>query len=195
MVDTKFLILIAAGESSEVPIMNPGQTIRSENDHYLPLATIKRIMRQILPSNARIADDAKEIVQECVSEFIEHVTNVAKKKQRKESRETMKAEDLIWAMNILGMDNYAEALSYYLNKMRSPNFQPVSIPDWPTNYSAMSFGQPDALAARPSAAVSYGPMPSIYPVDLNYYVPSSQGNDYYMYNVGGNGGNNSSENV
>ena len=46
-----------------------------EQDRYLPIANISRIMKKALPPNAKIAKDAKETVQECVSEFISFVTS------------------------------------------------------------------------------------------------------------------------
>lgn len=44
-------------------------------DRYLPIANISRIMKRALPANAKIAKDAKETVQECVSEFISFITS------------------------------------------------------------------------------------------------------------------------
>jgi len=46
-----------------------------EQDRYLPIANISRIMKKSLPANAKIAKDAKETVQECVSEFISFITS------------------------------------------------------------------------------------------------------------------------
>ncbi len=46
-----------------------------EQDRYLPIANISRIMKKSLPNNAKIAKDAKETVQECVSEFISFITS------------------------------------------------------------------------------------------------------------------------
>ena len=43
-------------------------------DRFLPVANIARIMKRVLPPNEKIAKDAKEAVQECVSEFICFVT-------------------------------------------------------------------------------------------------------------------------
>jgi len=45
-----------------------------EQDRFLPVANIARIMKRVLPPNEKIAKDAKEAVQECVSEFICFVT-------------------------------------------------------------------------------------------------------------------------
>ena len=44
-------------------------------DRFLPIANISRIMKKSLPANAKIAKDAKETVQECVSEFISFITS------------------------------------------------------------------------------------------------------------------------
>lgn len=44
-------------------------------DRFLPIANISRIMKKALPSNGKIAKDAKETVQECVSEFISFITS------------------------------------------------------------------------------------------------------------------------
>lgn len=46
-----------------------------EHDRLLPIANVARIMKQAVPINAKIAKDAKETVQKCVSEFISFVTS------------------------------------------------------------------------------------------------------------------------
>lgn len=46
-----------------------------EQDRFLPIANVSRIMKRGLPANGKIAKDAKEILQECVSEFISFVTS------------------------------------------------------------------------------------------------------------------------
>jgi nuclear transcription Y subunit beta len=52
-----------------------GPNLLREQDRYLPIANISRIMKKALPANAKIAKDAKETVQECVSEFISFITS------------------------------------------------------------------------------------------------------------------------
>lgn len=54
--------------------MNDGDVIK-EQDRLLPIANVARIMKQAIPTNAKIAKDAKETVQECVSELISFVTS------------------------------------------------------------------------------------------------------------------------
>ena len=46
-----------------------------EQDRFLPIANISRIMKKALPANSKIAKDAKETIQECVSEFISIITS------------------------------------------------------------------------------------------------------------------------
>jgi nuclear transcription Y subunit beta len=46
-----------------------------EQDRFLPIANIQRIMKRALQQNAKVSKSAKESVQECVSEFISFVTS------------------------------------------------------------------------------------------------------------------------
>ncbi|KAK8713774.1 hypothetical protein V6N13_148984 [Hibiscus sabdariffa] len=46
-----------------------------EQDRYLPIVNITRLMKKALPANGKIAKDAKETVQEHVSKFINFITS------------------------------------------------------------------------------------------------------------------------
>lgn len=89
-----------------------------EQDRYLPIANISKIMKKGLPEQAKIAKDAKETVQECVSEFISFITSEASDKCQQEKRKTINGDDILWAMSSLGFDNYVEPLKIYLHKYR-----------------------------------------------------------------------------
>ncbi|KAI8560371.1 hypothetical protein RHMOL_Rhmol04G0250700 [Rhododendron molle] len=106
-----------------------------EQDRFLPIANISRIMKKALPSNGKIAKDAKETVQECVSEFISFVTSEyeiylfvfvciyldmsrASDKCQREKRKTINGDDLLWAMATLGFEDYIEPLKVYLTRYR-----------------------------------------------------------------------------
>ncbi|CAA6661058.1 unnamed protein product [Spirodela intermedia] len=89
-----------------------------EQDRFLPIANIGRIMRKGIPENGKIAKDAKESVQECVSEFISFVTSEASGKCQKEKRKTVNGDDLLWAMGTLGFEDYVGPLRMYLNMYR-----------------------------------------------------------------------------
>lgn len=77
-----------------------------EQDRFLPIANISRIMKKFvshyhfillffqqisrcLPQNAKISKDAKETAQECISEFIAFVTSEASDRCIQEKRKTM----------------------------------------------------------------------------------------------------------
>ncbi|KAF9300286.1 hypothetical protein BGZ93_009087 [Podila epicladia] len=89
-----------------------------EQDRFLPIANVARIMKKALPDNAKIAKEAKETVQECVSEFISFITSEASDRCQLEKRKTINGEDILWAMQSLGFENYAEVLKLYLAKYR-----------------------------------------------------------------------------
>uniref|UniRef100_A0A453FVH7 Transcription factor CBF/NF-Y/archaeal histone domain-containing protein n=1 Tax=Aegilops tauschii subsp. strangulata TaxID=200361 RepID=A0A453FVH7_AEGTS len=89
-----------------------------EQDRFLPIANISRIMKKAVPANGKIAKDAKETLQECVSEFISFVTSEASDKCQKEKRKTINGDDLLWAMATLGFEEYVDPLKIYLQKYR-----------------------------------------------------------------------------
>ena len=117
-------------------------------------APVARIMKTALPENAKIAKEAKECMQECVSEFISFITSeglfcndlqdnlfavadsliIASEKCHQEKRKTVNGEDILFAMTSLGFENYAEALKIYLSKYRE-----VSVCCLTTDLSLESF--------------------------------------------------------
>lgn len=64
----------AGGSHESGGEQSPHSGVR-EQDRYLPIANISRIMKKALPANGKIAKDAKDTVQECVSEFISFITS------------------------------------------------------------------------------------------------------------------------
>lgn len=64
----------AGGSHESGGDQSPRSNVR-EQDRFLPIANISRIMKKALPANGKIAKDAKDTVQECVSEFISFITS------------------------------------------------------------------------------------------------------------------------
>jgi nuclear transcription Y subunit beta len=58
----------AVSSSSRPPALTSDANIRN-------FAPVARIMKMALPDNAKIAKEAKECMQECVSEFISFITS------------------------------------------------------------------------------------------------------------------------
>lgn len=103
----------SAGEGSDRS--NP---MLREQDRFLPIANVARIMKKTIPRTGKIAKDARECVQECISEFISFITSEASERCHQEKRKTINGEDILFAMSTLGFDNYVEPLKTYLQKYR-----------------------------------------------------------------------------
>lgn len=89
-----------------------------EQDRFLPICNIIKIMKIPVPENGKIAKDARECIQECVSEFISFITSEAIERSMSENRKTVNGDDLLYAFAHLGFDNYVEPLSLYLHRYR-----------------------------------------------------------------------------
>uniref|UniRef100_A0A182IUB9 Nuclear transcription factor Y subunit beta n=1 Tax=Anopheles atroparvus TaxID=41427 RepID=A0A182IUB9_ANOAO len=98
-------------------LVKQGSPLR-EQDRFLPIANITKIMKKGIPSNGKIAKDARECIQECVSEFISFITSEASDRCHMEKRKTINGEDILCAMYTLGFENYVDPLKLYLNKYR-----------------------------------------------------------------------------
>ncbi|EYU25676.1 hypothetical protein MIMGU_mgv1a020362mg, partial [Erythranthe guttata] len=68
---------------------------------------------------AEITYDAKEAIQECISEFIRVITAEANVRCHREYRKTVMPEDVLAAMASLGLEDYLEPLTTFLNKHRA----------------------------------------------------------------------------
>ncbi|OCH84778.1 histone-fold-containing protein [Obba rivulosa] len=109
----------AAREAPEpAPITEQEVGEYREQDRYLPIANVSRIMKAAVPPTAKISKEAKECVQECVSEFISFITSESAEKCQMEKRKTIGGEDILYAMVTLGFDMYAETLKIHLAKLR-----------------------------------------------------------------------------
>uniref|UniRef100_A0A915JE70 Transcription factor CBF/NF-Y/archaeal histone domain-containing protein n=1 Tax=Romanomermis culicivorax TaxID=13658 RepID=A0A915JE70_ROMCU len=118
--------------------------ILGEQERFLPMANIGRIMKHYIPDNGKVAKDAKECMQECISEFISFITSEASERCREEKRKTISGEDILCkimifgnlhiyaimeekraslvviidAMETLGLEPFVEPLKSYLQKYR-----------------------------------------------------------------------------
>ncbi|KAJ1412879.1 hypothetical protein SESBI_20027 [Sesbania bispinosa] len=106
---------------------NISDSSSKEQDRFLPIANVSRIMKRALPANAKISKEAKETVQECVSEFISFITGEASDKCQREKRKTINGDDLLWAMTTLGFENYVGPLKGYLNNYRETEGEKSSM--------------------------------------------------------------------
>ncbi|MED6185014.1 hypothetical protein PIB30_052931 [Stylosanthes scabra] len=97
---------------------NGGRNPQEENLITLPMSSVHRIMRQIVPKHAKICDDTKDIVRSCICEFIGTITDEAIEHCNTDQRSVLTADDIIRAMSSLGFKNYAELLEAHLRHVR-----------------------------------------------------------------------------
>ncbi|KAI3434153.1 CBFD_NFYB_HMF domain-containing protein [Psidium guajava] len=139
-------------------------TVR-EQDRFMPIANVIRIMRKILPPHAKISDDAKETIQECVSEYISFITGEANDRCQREQRKTITAEDVLWAMSKLGFDDYIEPLTIYLHRYREMEGDRGSLRGEPFMKRAVDYGSlgvPAAFTRGFPMAGPAGPHPAYF---------------------------------
>ncbi|KAF4393727.1 hypothetical protein G4B88_007713 [Cannabis sativa] len=122
--------IIGAGVSSNYNESSSDGVNRlvDQDQRLLPIANVGRMMKQILPPNAKISKEAKETMQECVSEFVSFVTGEASEKCRRERRKTVNGDDVCWALAALGFDEYAGPLKR-LNDQNIPAFHHYVSPN------------------------------------------------------------------
>lgn len=75
-------------------------------------------MKASVPESAKISKDAKECMQECVSEFISFITSEAVERCNIEKRKTINGEDILYALQSLGFESHSAVLRIYLSKLR-----------------------------------------------------------------------------
>ena len=86
-----------------------------EQDRFLPLANISRIMRDISPSKYKVSREAKASMQESLSEFIAFITSEACDKCIQDKRKTISGEDILFAFSQLGFESYYAFLKLYFD--------------------------------------------------------------------------------
>ena len=67
-------------------------------------------MKASLGEKPKISNDAKEVVQECATDFISFITSEASDICMNDNRRTINGNDLLQAMIKLGFERYAEIL-------------------------------------------------------------------------------------
>ena len=70
-------------------------------------------MKSSLPSDTKISKEARETVQECVSEFIAFITCESCEITQTEKRKTINGEDVIKAMENLNFVQYLDHVEFY----------------------------------------------------------------------------------
>lgn len=116
----------------------------SENIEQVPGTNVVRIMRSVIPTTGRITDEAKQLVQKCVAEYINFITGVANQHCSRESRKTLTAQDILYAMAKLGFHDYLHTLTLYLNRYRQIESQRATVDGDPVVFRTSLLPTPPA---------------------------------------------------
>ena len=103
---------VGGGDKADQNLNQPDQ------DRFLPIANINRIMKSALPSDTKISKEARECVQECVSEFIAFITCESCEITAAQKRKTINGEDIIQAMRELHFEQYMDLVENYNRKYK-----------------------------------------------------------------------------
>jgi len=143
-----------------------------EQDRFLPIANVARLMKKSIPKTGKIAKDARECVQECVSEFVSFITSEASERCHQEKRKTINGEDILFAMQSLGFDNYIEPLKIYLQKYRESLKGEKSLLLADGDLLLMGGGEKDDLLS-PAPSPPEKPAPSSKDDDLSIFYAAA----------------------
>ncbi|CAD6195084.1 unnamed protein product [Caenorhabditis auriculariae] len=99
-------------------VVEPKPGVLLDQERYLPIANVSRIMKSMIHPSGKLAKEAKECVQESVSEFIAFLASEAAEKCNREKRKTITADDLLNALRATGFGNYVDPLRIFLDKYR-----------------------------------------------------------------------------
>lgn len=79
----------------------------TDEDLTIPRAAMNKMIKELLP-HIRVANDARELVLNCCSEFIHHIATEANDICNKQQKKTISAEHVLGALEALGFSSYKE---------------------------------------------------------------------------------------
>ncbi|RCN48848.1 hypothetical protein ANCCAN_05132 [Ancylostoma caninum] len=161
-----------------------------DQERFLPIANVARVMKRMIPSSGKIAKDAKECVQECVSEFISFITSEANDKCLSEKRKTISADDLLEAITNMGFDNYVAPLQLFLDRYRAAHKLSAAFPNSanaPRSFSVGSEGSSNAMDGGSPGVSANRDFPPRSLVEMTPTTSATSGGHSYQSTSSSNG--------
>lgn len=78
-----------------------------EEELTIPRAAMNKLIKELLP-DIRVANDSREVILQCCSEFIRVVTSEANSICEEQQKKTMSAEHVMEALDKLGFSSYKQ---------------------------------------------------------------------------------------
>ncbi|XP_031193099.1 protein Dr1 isoform X2 [Mastomys coucha] len=90
----------------------------NDDDLTIPRAAINKMIKETLP-NVRVANDARELVVNCCTEFIHLVSSEANEICNKSEKKTISPEHVIQALESLGFGSYISEVKEVLQECKT----------------------------------------------------------------------------
>lgn len=107
---------------------------KDDEELTIPRAAINKLIKEILP-DIRVANDSREFILQCCSEFIHKITTEANTICESQQKKTMSAEHVLAALDKLGFSNYKSEAESVVNdckrkrRRQSTRLEHLGIPE------------------------------------------------------------------
>ncbi|EHB04810.1 Protein Dr1 [Heterocephalus glaber] len=98
----------------------------NDDDLTIPRAAINKMIKETLP-NVRVANDARELVVNCCTEFIHLVSSEANEICNKSEKKTISPEHVIQALESLGFGSYISEVKEVLQECKTARQQQAEL--------------------------------------------------------------------
>ena len=107
---------------------------KDDEELTIPRAAMNKLIKELLP-DIRVANDSRELILQCCSEFIHSITSEANTICESQQKKTMSAEHVLTALDNLGFSNYKSEAESVLNdckrkrRRQSTRLEHLGIPE------------------------------------------------------------------
>jgi len=113
---------------------SPNNKEKDDEELTIPRAAMNKLIKELVP-DIRVANEARELILLCCSEFIHLITTEANAICEEQQKKTMSAEHVLGAMDRLGLEEYKQEAESVLNdckgrrKRQSTRLEHLGIPE------------------------------------------------------------------
>lgn len=107
---------------------------KEDEELFIPRAAMNKLIKELLP-DIRVANDSRELILQCCSEFIHCITTEANSICENQQKKTMSAEHVLNALDNLGFSGYKSEAETVVNdckrkrRRQSTRLEHLGIPE------------------------------------------------------------------
>jgi histone H3/H4 len=102
--------LMMISPSRKVKIPNISSTLFQEKADITALATVQKLISELLPSELTFAKESRDLLIDCCVEFIHLVSSEANEICERETKKTISADHVVKALVELGFEDYVQEI-------------------------------------------------------------------------------------